>query len=238
MKACFIGCSFTYGKDLEDPGTQAWPAILAKKKNFHFVNLAVNGGTNDRTVYHAVKNIDDFDKFYIAWTSIDRFTRYRSENNFEVNFSPRLVHHMYQDTREYQEYGKLHYAFWHNQLYAFKLWLQQIILLQEFFRANNKDYVMISTFSNNINRWLSDWQQFNINVKSLVCFDQMDDRQLSAEHLELQALSDKIKTDRFVGWRTKTIQDLVKNHPMGPTNHPLIQGHECIANYVIDHDTN
>lgn len=238
MRACFIGCSFTYGDDLNDPVTQAWPAIVAKKKNYDFANLAVSGGTNERTLYQAVKNVDNFDKFYIAWTSIDRFTRYRSDNNFEVNFNSRLIHRMYQGASEFHDYGKLHYAFWHNQLFAFKGWLQQIVLLQSFFDANDKNYIMISTFANDIDRWLSDWQHFNDSVKSLVCFDRMDDQQLLAEHLELQTLSSKIKTDRFQGWRNQSIRNLVKAYPVGPTNHPLTQGHECIANYVIDHDTN
>ena len=130
MNLFFVGCSFTYGDDLEDPGRNAWPTLVAGSNRF--VNAAQSGGTNDRTVYQVIKNIDQFDKFYIAWTFIERFTRYRAENNFEVNFNPSLVHKLYDRNTEFIEYANLHYKFWYNNLYSFKLWLQQIVLLQSY----------------------------------------------------------------------------------------------------------
>ena len=41
------GCSWTYCQGLEDPLTQGWPALLAKKLNVPVVNLAVPGSGND-----------------------------------------------------------------------------------------------------------------------------------------------------------------------------------------------
>lgn len=41
------GCSWTYCQGLEDPKTQGWPALLAKKLNVPIVNLAVPGSGND-----------------------------------------------------------------------------------------------------------------------------------------------------------------------------------------------
>jgi hypothetical protein len=41
------GCSWTYCQGLEDPKTQGWPALLAKKLNIPVVNLAVPGSGND-----------------------------------------------------------------------------------------------------------------------------------------------------------------------------------------------
>jgi hypothetical protein len=41
------GCSWTYCQGLEDPKTQGWPALLAKKLNIPLVNLAVPGSGND-----------------------------------------------------------------------------------------------------------------------------------------------------------------------------------------------
>lgn len=238
MTLFFTGCSFTYGDDLDDPQSQSWPAIVAKKKNQNFVNNAVSGGTNDRIVYQVVKNIDSYEKFYIAWTSIERFTRYRQDNNFEINFNPLLLNSLYRNNYEFREYGKIHYAYWHNNLYAFKLWLQQIRLVQSLLREKKKPYVMMNTLPNNIKRWSADWKNFNNSVKSLLCFDMMDDDLLYKEHIEIQESLGNIDFDNFINWSEWNIGEFCDSFDKGATGHPLSSGHQKIADYIIAHDTN
>jgi len=234
----FIGCSHTYGDDLADPGTEAWPALVAQKRKATFTNAAVRGGTNDRIMYHTIKNINKFDEFYIAWTFTNRFTKYRSDNNFEINFNQTLTNSLYGDDPSYYTYGKIHYTFWHNELYAFKLWLQQIILLQQYLTANSKKYIMINSANNHINRWCSDWKNFNSSVQSLVCFNLMNDDQLYAEHLEIQQLLGQINFSNFLQWGSWDIDRLTEIYPTGATNHLLTEGHQAIADYILKHDTN
>ena len=236
MSLFFIGCSHTYGDDLSRPAEQAWPALVAKTKNKEFVNLAVSGGSNERIVYHTVKNSNNFDHFYIAWTYLERFTRYQQDNNFEINFNPQLKHSAYSGNFWFTEYGKLHYAFWHNELYAFKLWLQQIILIQRYLEAKNKSYTMINSCPNNINRWTSDSKLFNNNVKSLLCFDIMNDDQLFDEFKEIQTLQNEINLNNFLGWGTWSITDLHSLYPVGATQHLLEEGHRAVADYILKHD--
>lgn len=236
MTLFFIGCSFTYGDDLKNPANDAWPVLVAGPRNF--TNAAVSGGTNERTVYQVIKNIDQYDKFYIAWTYIERFTRYRNENNFEVNFNPSLTHHLYGKHTDFIDYARLHYTVWHNHLYAFKLWLQQIILLQSFLEKKHKKYLMLNTTHNHIHSWLQPWHLFNDHVKSLLCFDQMDDAQLKTEHLEIQNLVSSINMSRFLEWGTWAITDLCDRYPVGPSRHLLENGHRAIADHIIQHDTN
>lgn len=238
MISFFIGCSFTYGDDLENPENDSWPAIVSRKTNTGMVNRAVSGGTNDRILYETIKHVDQFDKFYIAWTSTTRFTRYRIDNNHEVNFNPSMNNQLYKDRPEFIDYSKLHYAFWHNELFVFKIWLQQIILLQRYLESKNKPYMMISVFDNHIKEWTTDWQRFNDSVKSLVCFDQMDDGQLFAEHQEIQNLQNQLDRERFLGWGKISFRDIIQDCPKGATGHPLAQGHQRIADYILTHDTN
>lgn len=236
MKLFFTGCSFTYGDDLENPTETAWPALVSGPNQF--TNAAVSGGTNERSVYQVIKNIDQFDKFYIAWTYIERFTRYRAENNFEVNFNPGFKHTLYGRTPDFIEYAKLHYTIWYNNLYSFKLWLQQIVLLQSYLDKKNKQYLMINATDNHIKSWLEPWNSFRDSVKSLLCFDVMDDDQLMAEHLEIQNIVKNIDMTKFLGWGTWTIVDLLPKYPKGPTGHLLEDGHRAIADYIIKNDTN
>ena len=238
MKLYFNGCSHTYGDDLDSPATESWPAVLAQRLNCEFVNDSVSGGTNDRIMYRTVKNINDFDKFYIAWTYTHRFTRYRSDNNHEVNFNPELRHQLYGQDSGFQTYGKLHYAIWHNELYAFKHWLQNIVLLQSLFESKRKPYVMLNATNNLIDRWTAPWQKFNDSVKSLLCFDSMNDDQLKQEHTEIQNLVAQINLDRFVGWNSWWLIGLSDQYARGTTGHLLADGHQAIAEYIIQHDTN
>ena len=74
------GCSLTYGESLEDPFTQAWPALLAKKLNVPVVNIAM-GGTGNYRIYR--KTVDYFFKdtgsnpFYIiGMSSCTRIEQY------------------------------------------------------------------------------------------------------------------------------------------------------------------
>lgn len=238
MKLYFNGCSHTWGDDLSNPNIQSWPAVLSQTLGVEFLNDSVSGGTNDRIVYRTIKHIDQFDKFYIAWTYTSRFTRYRSDNNHDVNFNVHLKHNLYGHDPDFKNYGMIHYRIWSNQLYEFKLWLQTIILLQSLFKVKNKPYVMLNADNNNINRWNVDWNNFNNSVKSLVCFDLLNDDQLMAEHKEIQTLLSQIDYSNFIGWGKWWITQLHSNYSVGPTLHLLNDGHKAIANYILDHDPN
>jgi len=90
MKIYFNGCSFTYGDELSDPNKSSWPTLVANKLQADFLNDAVSGGTNQRTVYKTLCNKNQYDYFVIAWTSYSRFTEYNPVDNFEINFTSAL----------------------------------------------------------------------------------------------------------------------------------------------------
>ena len=236
MKLYFIGCSHTFGDDLTDRDL-AWPALIAKHLHCDFVNDAVSGGTNDRILYRTIKQANEFDRLYIAWTYTSRFTRYRADNNHDVNFNTSLTNNLYGNTPEFRDYGKIHYAFWHNELYSFKLWLQQIILLQRYLDSINKPYVMINADNNYINRWNVGWNSFNDSVKSLLCFDSMNDEQLFAEHHEIQNLISQINFTNYIDWDTWWITKLFSKFPLGPTGHLLEDGNAAVADHILEHDS-
>lgn len=236
MRLYFNGCSHTFGDDLSDRSL-AWPALIAKQLNCDFLNDSASGGSNDRIMYRTIKQVSEFDKVYIAWTYTSRFTRYRSDNNFDVNFNPQIKHSLYSQDRDFVDYAKLHYKVWHNELYAFKLWLQNIILLQRYLESINKPYVMVNSTDNLIDRWCADRKNFATSVKSLLCFDKMDDTQLLDQHLEIQSLIDQINFDCYIGWGTWCLTDVKQHHSVGPTGHLLDSGHCAIAQHILKHDS-
>ena len=219
MKIYSIGCSFTHGDELQSPSTSAWPMQLAQKLGATGVNDAVSGGTNYRTVYRTIKHLSNsFDLYIIAWTTNTRFTFYKSDNNFEINFNPQLVNKLYKDQSFYRDWGKTLYANWFNELYAFKLWLQQIIQLQAVIK---KPYLMINTMDNHLKNWLVEKNQFINSVKWLINFDIMSDDEIFDEYQEIQYYVSCIETEKFYRWNNFSITDLCTQFPCGAGGHIL-----------------
>jgi hypothetical protein len=105
-----VGCSFTAGDELTDP-FNAWPHLLAKELQTTAINDAISGGTNYRSVYHTIKNLDhNYDLYIIAWTTTARYTFYKSDNNFEINFNPQLTNNLYDKQDFYTSWGKVLYT--------------------------------------------------------------------------------------------------------------------------------
>lgn len=85
------GCSFTFGDELDDPKTQAWPALLAKKLNLPIVNLALPGTGNDcilrRTTEYLYENSTTNSKplVIIGWSQDWRREEWFSDQYYIVN---------------------------------------------------------------------------------------------------------------------------------------------------------
>lgn len=234
MKIYTNGCSFTYGDELTDPINSAWPALLASKYKAELCNDAVSGGTNYRTVYRTIKHLQqNFDLYVIAWTTHTRFTFYKSDNNFEINFNPELKSNLYGDKSFFKDWGKTLYTEWYNELYAFKLWLQQIIQLQSVLGSRN--YLMINTMNNNTNLWFADQNHFIGAIKQLIKFDIMNDDQIVDEYKEIQYYKSLINTDKFYQWTKFRISDLSKSFSVGPGGHILEDGHKHLAELLYNH---
>jgi len=238
MRYYFNGCSHTIGNDLADR-RQAWPFAVAKAQNAVCYNHAISGNSNDHMLYETVKNLHNYDKFYVAWSYHSRCTRYRSDNNHPVVMNVQHQNGTYGRTKEYQQYCKLYYKFWYNQLQSLKQWLQQILMLQSLFKAEDKQYKMIFITDNNLEYALSSRQNFQDYVKLLESFDCTPDETFDKDFAELQMYTDMFDTSQFIGWKVPDIkvETLSKQCPVGPTGHLLHQGHEKIAEYIIKHDT-
>lgn len=246
MRLYFNGCSFTYGTELVNPKDFAWPALVAKSMGADFVNDAVSGGTNDRIMYKTILNLHDFDFFFIAWTSYARFTEYNPIDNYEINFNPALsidssLHHS-DDLRKNQKhisYGKIYYADWFNELYEFKKWLQQILLLQSLFKVNKKNCLMINTVDNNLNRWLQPKETFINSIKGLLpFFDHLNDSQIFTEYEQIQQLVSQIDQSMFIKWNEITLIEIGYPYPKGPGQHFLEEGHQAVANFMLEYYNN
>jgi hypothetical protein len=234
MRIYACGCSFTYGDELSDPIAHSWPAILANKLSAEVTNDSIRGGTNARTMYRTIKNSqNNYDLYLIAWTTYNRFTFYKSDNNFEINFNPQLEHNLFSKESFFKNWGITLYKHWYNELYAFKLWLQQIIQLQHV--LSDKNYLMINTMSNHLSNWLVTKDLFLDSIKHLINFDIMNDEQIIDEYQEIQYYISLIDFSKFYKWNEFYITELCDKYPVGAGGHILEEGHNQMASLIYQH---
>jgi hypothetical protein len=236
MRIYAVGCSTTIGEELADPVNTCYPALIAQRFGAELTNDAHFGGSNSRTTYRTIKHTQDaYDLYLIAWSADSRFTFYNADTNEEVNFTPKLISNPHDQHDNYKIWGRTLYQSWYNRLYGFKQWLQQIIQVQTILEQQGKQYLMLNTVHNNLDRWLSPRESFLDAVRKLINVSAMNDSQIVAEHEEIQYYLSLINTDKFYGWNEFAIRDLDGHFAMGTKTHMLEAGHEHLANLIYNH---
>jgi len=71
--------------------------------------------------------------------------------------------------------------------------------------------------------------QKNIEAISIASFNK-DDNEVDSRFVNIKF----IDKDRFIGWPTEGIVEWVYGTPHGPGGHPLEQGHQIIANKILE----
>jgi hypothetical protein len=207
-----IGDSFTYGQELEDPSTQAWPALLANELGYKLINEGRPGIGNEFIIKKTIQAVAKHKPklVVIAWTSCGR-QEYADEHGaydiwpgasgktFSGDPSGKLLHR-----HELIKYITLY----DNPEHEYRRWLRQVILLQSFLQIHKIDYIMCNVFDNQFR-----FQEFSKN---------------NQEYYEL------IDKDRFIGWPTEGIVEWTWGTEQGPDGHPLQEGHKRIAKRLYE----
>lgn len=237
MKLYFNGCSGTFGQDLDDPAAQAWPTLVAKDLGCEFLNDAVKGGTNPRTVTRVLQHINDFDCFFIQWAHLHRFTLYDPENQWELNINRNLNNTHYSNQDKFMTFGKYYFAYWENPYTDYIQWLNQIILLQALFKSKNKPYVMFQgndnialPFPHNLTEIPK--EAFVDTIKTKIKIDHLDDDFLFSMRDTIGYLLSQIDRTKFI--------DQGEYHFKKPGTwtlgrHPDVNAHQVTANKVLEH---
>ena len=98
-----------------------------------------------------------------------------------------------------------YYKHSYDDFHNYENWLRQVILVESFFQSIKQDYIFCNTFSI-IENYIN----------------------------KCPKLLSKIDTSKFVDW-PNSIVEWTKDLPVGPNLHPLIEGHQVIANKINDH---
>jgi lysophospholipase L1-like esterase len=202
-----VGDSFTYGDELADRAN-AWPIFVANKLNATVDNKGIPSGGNTQIVRNIVDltTVNTIDLVLIGWTSPGRIEFSDEKGTYDI--WPGYTR------KEYKE-DDLHYrkdiidyiSRYHNPLYLYKQYLINIILTQTFLKAHNIKYLMMITVANEFYK-----NTFRNSFKEL---------------------RDKIDPTYFVEPGTG-MMEWAHLAPRGPRNHFLDEGHEIVANKVLD----
>ena len=202
-----LGCSFTYGEELPDPSTQAWPVLLADALGQSIINRGKPGIGNNYIIKTAIKEIPQLkpDLVIVAWTSCGRMEFSDEYSTYDIwpggnrRFKKPYPH---RDTLT------KYITSYSNELYQYRSWLRSVILLQDFFKLRNINYRFVNTFDNH-----------NLNGKYLDCSS---------------IYADQIDIDKFIGWPDTSLMEMMGDCAKGTRGHPLEEGHTRIAKIIFD----
>lgn len=202
-----LGDSFTYGEELEDPATQAWPALLANRLGYTIKNRGRPGCGNSYIVKTAIKEVPQLQPnlVIVAWTSCGRIEFADADGVYDVwpNRNKR-VNHMYPHRNELVKYVTVY----NNERHQYNSWLRSIVLLQDFFKLRNINYRFVSAF---------------------------DNQRLAYKYIEpAKVYADLIDVDKFIGWPYEGMVEWVEGTPKCPLGHPSAIGHEIIAEKIFN----
>lgn len=221
-----IGDSFTAGGELpgcnwDSPGKGAWPEVLGELINQPIINKGRLASGNTRIVKRAVDAVlSKAECIIICWTSIDRQEFIDKAGIYDVwpGRDPRwwLTNKSHTNHRlELVKYLTNYQSDFKSQLYAYKNWLRQIILIQSLCKANNVNCVMLIAFGA--------FENFSYFAK-----EKSVQELLNA--IDLSMFVKNTLAESTVEWTHKT-----QKMPMG---HPGPEGHQIIANQIYEHIRN
>ncbi len=140
MKLLTVGDSFTYGLELPDPRTQAWPILLANDIGYELTNISYGGASNDMMYRECMSRIisDDYDIIIVGWTDPGRLEVTLDGRPCSINYSPRMKQ-MFPWIKEYYKKN-------HSDELAYQRTMCMILGLQSLLKQKNKKYVFCSAF--------------------------------------------------------------------------------------------
>jgi hypothetical protein len=233
------GSSFTYGDELDEPASQAWPALLSNMLHTKVVNNAKVGKSNEHMIFDTINFcVNEQPEFVIvAFGPVSRKFFVRRENNFPIDIGVRSSNSLYQDHKELQQFQHLLFKYWSNHLYDCWKFLQSIVCLQSFLKQKGIQYLLLNTVSQ---QSLTDLltistQPATTKDQLLDAFAEMNNTQIVTVEKQLQTLYNNIDHKNFYNfdWHFKKLVEF--------DNHPSADHHQEIAKFVsnlTNYDTN
>jgi hypothetical protein len=214
MNLLTLGDSFTYGEELNDRN-QAWPQQLANLIGYQLINLGVpsnsNPGMRKQLVQHFAEQREETpDLVIIGWSSPGRMEFSDPAGSFSI--WPGYSGNLFKQHEPWRTDLLDYINRYHSDEHLYEMYLQDIVLTQEFLKSKGIRCLMLNTVGN----------EYYKNIFGGK-FDYYT-------HL--------IDTNNFVGWSKEGMAEWTDGCPKGPNGHFLDEGHNKVANKVYEHIRN
>jgi hypothetical protein len=209
MKLLTIGDSFTYGEELSDRN-QAWPQLVANKIDYEMINLGQPGASNDKILRTTLDHltVTYADLVIVGWSNIGRSEHADEFGYYDVwpGYQGNLFK---QDGSTWRNDLVDYVSRYHNSDAIHKKFIQQVILLQSYFKIKNIRYVMLNIVQNEYYK-----------------------KKLFEGHLRYFEEVDK---ECFLGFNNSGMMEWTYGCPQGPNGHFLERGHQIVADKIYEH---
>lgn len=207
MRLLTVGDSFTYGEELHDRNN-AWPYLLEQNTGWTVNNLGAPAKGNTSMVRTVVSEVDNYDIVVIAWSHFARIEVADEMGVFDIwpGCNEAQFNHYGQHRKQLIKYVTKHFS----DEYLLTQYLINVVTLQRFLESNNKKYLMLDAFGNNV-PWRTTTNE---------------------------ALVKQIDTRYYLGWPDETMMEWTYNVPLGARGHFLDEGHAIVAQKIYEHIRN
>lgn len=204
-----VGCSFTFGEELPDPATQAWPALLAGRLGIQLVNKAKPGVGNEYLIKKTMQFVPRLkpDLVAVSWTSCGRVEFSDDAGTYTMwpGVDPvHVSHYPMEHRRTLVDYLSRH----NNDIHEHRRWLRDVILLQDYLKLRDVNYFFLNNFDN-----------------------QTRNRMFAHRSRDYTS---QIDTSRFIGWPYEGVDEWIYGLPRMPKMHPGPEAHALIADRVYE----
>ena len=209
-KLLCTGCSFTYGEELPDPRTEAYPYQLGKLMNAFVINKGLMGASNDYIFRETVNSAMNHDPGFVVvqWSEINRLElhanatvdigRYRDYTGvLQTNI---------RGTGQGVSFIDDYYKHWWNEELALRQYISHVIALQQMLEQRDIDYVMMNAFGTQ--KVIPKYQ-----IKEYEYVDQ----------------------SRFLGWPDEGFVEWVYGTEIMPKGHPGPEAHKIVADKLHEY---
>lgn len=150
MKILALGDSFTYGEELSDPCNEGWIWIVARELGAELRNVSRPGCSNDYIIKRLMREILEYherpDLVVIGWSSCSRIEEADDELLVWDSWPGRQL--IGENKGTFREDRIKYRTLYNNEMWEYRRWLRQVILVQDFLNQRNLDFRFLNCFHN------------------------------------------------------------------------------------------
>ena len=207
MRLLTVGDSFTYGDELINL-SDAWPYQLGERLGYTVNNLGMPGASNNYMVRTVLEQSNSADIIVIAWSHFARMEVADEYGKFEIwPGANEAIHNQLPHRKELLNYINRY----HDDRYSYMQHLVNIVLIQNYLKANNKKYLMATAF----------------------CDRQLVNRLMGFP--DIKNMAGQVDHRYFLGWPDITMMEWTYGTPQGPRGHFLKEGHAIVADKIYEY---